>query len=313
MTDNRTHIAKQIDDTNEKARYDACAKNILANKMILAYIFQRIVAEVRDREVKEICNMIEGTPRIGPDEMRTEAIAGLDTADKMSHHGEIDFDVLTWLTYPSNHLLWKAFVNMEMQLDYSPGYDLVTRGVYSAARYIVREKDTEFTGSEYNNLKKVYSIWICMDAPGKYRDTITDHSIRRQDLHGCFSASEYYDLLSVVLIRLGGEPEDYEQGSLQYLLMVLFSDKVPAQQKKRILEQQYAIPMTKELGKEIDNMCNLSEGIERRGIEKGISIGEKRAQETNIKTLMETMHLTAQQAMDALKIPAEKRGLYNLN
>ncbi|MDY3909596.1 MAG: hypothetical protein SOZ48_07700 [Eubacterium sp.] len=49
-------------------------------------------------------------------------------------------------------------------------------------------------------------------------------------------------------------------------------------------------------------MCNLSKGIEDRGIEKGIL--------SSIKNLMESMNWSPEQAMDALKLSADERGKY---
>lgn len=49
-------------------------------------------------------------------------------------------------------------------------------------------------------------------------------------------------------------------------------------------------------------MCNLSEGVEQKGIQKGIF--------KSITNLMDTMNWTAQEAMDALKIEEEERPRY---
>ena len=49
-------------------------------------------------------------------------------------------------------------------------------------------------------------------------------------------------------------------------------------------------------------MCNLSKGVE----EKGIEIGTLRA----IQNLMETLKLTAEQAMSALKVPDSEQVKY---
>ena len=61
-------------------------------------------------------------------------------------------------------------------------------------------------------------------------------------------------------------------------------------------------------------MCNLSEGVEQKGIQKGIQKGlQKGIQQAlteSIKNLMDTMNWTAKEAMDALKIKAEERSLY---
>lgn len=80
--------------------------------------------------------------------------------------------------------------------------------------------------------------------------------------------------------------------------------------------------MKEKLESEVSTMCNLSDGVEAIGIEKGIAIGiergiergVERGIETNtlqsIKSLMETLHLTAEQAMEALKVPKESREKY---
>lgn len=55
--------------------------------------------------------------------------------------------------------------------------------------------------------------------------------------------------------------------------------------------------MTKTLESEVLSMCNLSKGVEERGIEIGREIGTLRA----IENLMDTLKMTAEQAMAALK------------
>jgi hypothetical protein len=53
----------------------------------------------------------------------------------------------------------------------------------------------------------------------------------------------------------------------------------------------------------------IEQGMER-GIEQGRNRGRKEEQELSIRNLMETMKWSAQQAMDALKIPEEERTVY---
>ena len=60
--------------------------------------------------------------------------------------------------------------------------------------------------------------------------------------------------------------------------------------------------MTKKLDREVSEMCNLSKGVEARGIQKGIL--------SSIQTLMITMNWTVEQAMDALKVPQKDRIKY---
>ena len=58
----------------------------------------------------------------------------------------------------------------------------------------------------------------------------------------------------------------------------------------------------KGLREEVNLMCNLSEGVEQKGIAKGIT--------ASIRNLMESMGWSIEQAMDALQIPTEERNGY---
>ena len=49
-------------------------------------------------------------------------------------------------------------------------------------------------------------------------------------------------------------------------------------------------------------MCNLSKGVEEKGIQKGILL--------SIRNLMETMGWSVEQAMESLKIPEEEKTKY---
>lgn len=77
-------------------------------------------------------------------------------------------------------------------------------------------------------------------------------------------------------------------------------------EKKQILEEEYNIPMTESIERLVEDMCNLSDGVEARGIQKGLEQGIL----LSILNLMETMQLSAEQAMAALKIPMEQQPIY---
>ena len=62
--------------------------------------------------------------------------------------------------------------------------------------------------------------------------------------------------------------------------------------------------------KGVEAMCEIWEEVRREGIEQGERDGRFKEQLSSIRNLMETLNLTAQQAMDALKIPTEKRDVY---
>ena len=149
----------------------------------------------------------------------------------------------------------------------------VTRGVFYCARMLSAQLDTEFTTDNYDEIKKVYSIWLCMDVPKDAEYTVTEYRMEPRMLYGKYREKARYDLLSVITVCLGKD-EDVEKGNrLHRLLTTLMSDKLTVQQKKDILEQEYGFAMDRESDRRMTGMCNWSAYIEERGIEKGIERG----------------------------------------
>lgn len=87
---------------------------------------------------------------------------------------------------------------------------------------------------------------------------------------------ENYDLMTAVIICLGDSENEHYSGIIK-LLDVLLSDEQDPQKKKHILEEDFSVKMTRDLEREVSLMCNLSKGIEDRGMEKDWSRGWNRA------------------------------------
>ena len=104
-----------------------------------------------------------------------------------------------------------------------------------------------------------------------------------------------------MIVCLGNAGDDKYTGILKLLDVLLSSERKP-DEKKRILQDDFNIKMTRELESEVLLMCNLSKGIEEKGIKEGIL--------SSIKNLMESMDWSAEQAMTALKIPESEQVQY---
>ena len=199
---------------------------------------------------------------------------------------------------------------MEAQNQFYPGYPLVKRGIYYCCRMISSQYGTVFTGSHYEKIKKVYSIWICTTPPKNREHTITSYALAENNFVGQVKEEQKnYDLLSVFMICLGNPEAEIGCGILK-LLSVLLSSELKAEEKKKVLEEEFHIQMSQAFEEEVSNMCNLSEGVEQKGIQKGIQTGIQQALTESIKNLMDTMNMTAKEAMDALKIKEEDRSQY---
>ena len=61
-------------------------------------------------------------------------------------------------------------------------------------------------GFDYENIKKVYSIWICMNPPKSRENSITRYYIAEENLAGSVKERKAdYDLMAAVMICLGKE------------------------------------------------------------------------------------------------------------
>ena len=305
-------LAKMISTAGEKAAYDNACKRLLANKIILAWIMKSCLEEYRDCGISEIASKyIEGEAQISeaavhPDEeAESLQITGLNTEDSTINEGTVTYDIRFRAIMPDTGERISLIINVEAQNDFYPGYSIVKRNLYYCCRLVSSQYGTEFTNSHYEKIKKVYSIFICMNPPNYRKNTINQYSIQEENLIGEFGENvEYYDLLTGIIICLG-DVEDEMTGILKLLEVVLSSERSP-KEKREILQEEFNIKMTQELEREVSEMCNLSEGVEQKGIAKGIAKGIT----ASIRNLMESMGWSIEQAMDALQIPTEERNGY---
>ena len=82
------------------------------------------------------------------------------------------------------------------------------------------------------------------------------------------------ELLNIIMVGVSGKLSDKDENNeLHRLLGTLLSEKLKVDKKLDILENEYDIPMEESIEEEVKTMCNLSEGIEERGIIKGRAVG----------------------------------------
>ena len=192
-------------------------------------------------------------------------IIGMNTVNEEVNAGYILFDIIFYVRLKAGRS--KIIINVEAQRKEPAEYDILNRAVFYASREISSQKNREFVNSNYNDIKKVYSIWICMNMSENSMNHIhltNDTIIGNQVWKG------NEDLVNIVMIGLAKEisPKE-EKHELHRLLGALLSETLNEEEKLDILKNEYHIPMEKSIKEDVKVMCNLSEGIEERGIIKG--------------------------------------------
>ncbi len=116
---------------------------------------------------------------------------------------------------------------------------------------------------------------------------------------------ENYDLLSIVMLCLGGPGGGNYEGVLR-MLDVLLSNETSEVEKRKILQDDYGIQMTQTMEQEVSVMCNLSKGVEEKGMAKGMTNGIL----ASIKNLVKNLGMSVEQAMSVLEVPEAERQNY---
>ena len=205
------------------------------------------------------------------------------------------------------------YINIEAQKSFYPGYDLVTRGIIYPARLLSQQMDVEYTADNYDGVKKVYSIWICMNTPDRKRsykrvsDSIVEYTIKPTILYPPDGTVENistgrYDLMSTVFINLNSSKTVESKNTLISMLSTLLSTDIRPDEKKQVLENEYGIAMSVELEEEVNSMCNLSEAIEEQGIEKGLERGKS----ITIYDLVQTEIITPEVGAEKLGVTVDE-------
>lgn len=294
-------LSISISSYDDESRYDAACKKLLANKQILARILKNCVKEFEDCNIKDIeQKYIEGTPEISAVLVHqdVEFIEGMSAEDTSKNEGTVTFDIRFYAYSPIDNGLIRLIINVEAQNSFNPGYPIVKRGIYYGSRMISSQHGTVFDDQHYEKIEKVYSIWVCPNPPATRRNSIAEYSIGEKILVGqTGEKAENYDLMSIILICLGGSVDINYDGIIK-MLDVLLSDRLQPDEKKRILHDDFDIEMTKELESEVARMCNLSQGV------------IDRATVNHVISMMKNMNMDMDKCFGVLDIPESQWAMY---
>lgn len=270
-----TDIKMSVKATDTKAQYDNKAKQLLGHKIILAHILVNTVEEFKGMNPIDAVQYIEGEPHIGAVPVdagatnieNQEKVIGLNTENSEINEGMIRFDIIFYVRMKDG--LSQIIVNVEAQKSEPSSYNILNRAIFYVSRMISSQKARDFVKSNYNDIKRVYSIWICMNVD---EHSMSHIHLTRDDVIGSHNWKGDINLLNIVLVGLAEDlPEKTEKYELHRLLGALLSSKLNVDEKLDIIGNEFRIPLESDIRKDVSEMCNLSQGIEERGVEKGLA------------------------------------------
>ena len=267
-------IINAVNATDTEAQYDEKAKRLLSNKIILAHILVKAVDEFQGMNPKDVVPYIEGNPLIsvvpvepGLTNAATmssagglkagQRIIGLNTENAEINEGLVRFDIIFYVRMKDG--ISQVIVNLEAQKDEPTSYHILNRAVFYVSRLISSQKERDFVKTNYNDIRRVFSIWVCMNMD---ENSMAYVHLSKDDLIGAYPWKGGLDLLNIVMIGIANElPEHDDKYELHRLLSTLLSMELSTDEKLGIIKSEYSIPVDDKLRKDVSAMCNLSQGI----------------------------------------------------
>lgn len=260
----------------KNVQYDDYAKFILSQKEILSRILKFTIMEFEDMEAEDIMGLIEGEPLVS--KVSTEPgetnqtfhgkITGNNTESTELEEGTIIFDVIFYVRMKDG--VSRIIINLEAQGIEKPPYPLVNRTIFYIARLISSQKNRNFDHSNYGDMLRTYSIWICFNLEENCMNYL---HLTNTSLFGTHEWLGDLELMNIFLVgldkNLSEEAIKTTDSNLHYMLGTIFSNDLSPKDKVRLLSEREDMPAGTHIRKELDTMCNLSYGIEEQGIEKG--------------------------------------------
>lgn len=276
-----TELKSAVMATDRDAQYDNSAKRLIAHKIILARILVKTVEEFKGMDPLEVAALIEGLPYISavPVEpgltnavhfQNGQRLVGFNTENQELNEGLVRFDIVFYVRMKDG--LSQIIINVEAQKDEPGEYEILNRAVFYVSRLVSSQKERDFENSSYDDIKCVYSIWICMNME---ESTMSHIHLTKEDLIGSYEWKGNLDLLNIIMIGLAKElPEHDETYELHRLLGALLSRELTVDEKLDIIGKEYDIPLEENFRKDMSTMCNLSQGVKEEGIAIGRAEGE---------------------------------------
>ena len=319
MAVRETYISKTLSALGDGVeKVDEKIKALLADKQILARILKYSVEEFKEYDILEIINRIEEVEIL---EVPVDAglshksknefgkISGSSTEDNVPGEGVIFYDIRFNITKGKKRI--KVLINIEAQATTSVsrlGYHIENRMTYYLSRMISAQKEQEFFGSDYDKIKEVISIWICMDAR-KNEDSIIEYQLRPEVKFGENIHPEEINLLKGILIKIRcGKNMTQSKNKLIEMLEYVIADH-STEEKKNYLKNECGVEMTKELERKVEAMGEsmgraILQGMLEDAWDKGVAQERRNTEKERENTQREQEHAIA--AFISFGIPKEK-------
>lgn len=293
-----------IKDTlsQHKIMLDQNCKLMISHEEMLSRIIKEFVEEAKYLSIEEIIKIVQ-------DEHRFQR---LNNENSIPGYGTVRFDFFGCIDLPQlDHTIKRIYLNVEIQNDAYPKYSLITRGDAYLSRIQTTQWGKEYNDQNYDGMKKVYLIWILPQAAKKRDGQV---SICKTDEEKQLEKVETYDKREQIVIYLDKEHDTskkYQEYDEILTPLVVFLNNILDYQGKIRIMKEYGF---KEIEREVREVCDYANILEKEylnkgigiGVEKGIEQGTQNERIKNIRKLMIKLKMSFKEAIQFLDIPEDE-------
>lgn len=85
----------------------------------------------------------------------------MKTENSEISEGLVRFDIIFYVRMKDG--VSQVIVNVEAQKDEPTNYHILNRAIFYVSRLVSSQKERDFVRTNYDDIKRVFSIWICMN------------------------------------------------------------------------------------------------------------------------------------------------------
>ena len=274
-------------------------KDRLMSKEILAYIASQFVDDFAHMSWKQVLPYLEDPLSFGVNRGDRER------SDR--EHGSIRYDILVRLRSPKGKdKRIGVLLNIEGQNEVRSYEAMKRRMLYYPCRLVSEQKEDVFTNDRYEDLAEVVSVWIFLRPAEKDQGRVVEWSMAGRQLSDLDESDTRWKGglkgLKVVAVCVPDQKHVQSKTVADLLGVYLDPGLSPGERSEKLRDDWdvHLPPQTEE-------DTGMFEGAGRSLWKEGVQKGKEENLLENIQSLVEQLHLSPEQAMDALDIPPEER------
>ena len=243
-------INNAINLAYQKEQLDLYAKKIMADDQIIRILLKNAVPDLFPQQVEiTIRNMLISKVPVDPG--YTNRISVKQQESFIPSEGRIVFDLLFETQLQSNKTIT---VNVEIQKNFHLKYPPACREEFYLARQISAQAERIFSlaRQEYGKIHHAIGIWLYLNVPKKYSNTIIRCQRERRIMAGSGQQRTDNFPSTIIEIMVGNEPYTGDN-DLLHVLHIIFKETCSAEEKMKRLAQ-FGIIDHNEFRKELRDM-----------------------------------------------------------